>query len=195
MGYFLLWLLLMLWELAGEFLSILPFLVAAVLLGVLLEYGRRRKAKCLDGTRLDGEAGYRRAQEELDRIWPPDNVDRGPMDYPPAEMARLVRRIEEHALPGDHRSWVGNDESQRNHNGRIPEGENPVYLRLCWRASKGALVEPVGGFVINVVGLMREGYLAEDPAGGVRLKFLHAEDGTVYVGRGFTKKKIPVGRV
>jgi hypothetical protein len=52
----------------------------------------------------------------------------------------------------------------------------------------------VGGFVIDAAALVREGYLAMDPSGDVRLKFIHGHDGVVYLGCGLKKKSIPVGR-
>lgn len=107
----------------------------------------------------------------------------------------LVKAIPRHALPEKHRAWTGNDESQRNHNGRIPAEETRVSIDLYWKAGKNAPVKPVGTFELDVRALAKAGYVAPDPAGGYRLKFLHAEDGAVYLGRGFTGKKIRIGKV
>jgi predicted DNA binding CopG/RHH family protein len=116
-------------------------------------------------------------------------------DYPLPDPSQLVKRVPLHELPPRHRCWTGNDASQRNHSGRIPTGENPVFLELRWKRDKHAAEKLVGGFEINVEALAREGYLALDPTGGIRLKFMHGPDGYVYLGRGLTReKKIRVGR-
>ena len=99
-----------------------------------------------------------------------------------------------HELPEGHRRWTGNDGNQRNHNGRIPPEEKLVFVELRWKRSKTAPEKLVGGFMVNLPGLVSKGFLARDPAGGTRLKFLHGTDGYVYVGRGMTMKKIAVGR-
>ena len=117
------------------------------------------------------------------------------MDYPPVEFSRLVKRLERRELPSRHRHWTGNDESRRYHHGRIPAGENPVFLELAWKRNGTAQEKLVGCFSIDVEALKRQGYLGPDPSGGVRLRFLHGEDGLVYVGRGIKSKRIPIGRV
>jgi len=116
------------------------------------------------------------------------------MNFPFPQFSNLIRRVPLHELPTGHRRWTGNDDNQRNHNGRIPAGEPTVFLELRWKNSKEAMEKLVGGFEIHVDVLEREGYLAPDPAGGIRLKFIHGEAGIVYLGRGITKKKIAVGR-
>jgi predicted DNA binding CopG/RHH family protein len=116
------------------------------------------------------------------------------MDYRAPDPSQLIKRVPKRELPQKHRRWTGNDANQRNHSGRIPPGENPVYLELRWKKDKYAAETPVGCFRIDVLALRRNGYLAEDPAGGIRLKFFHEMDGTVYLGRGIKRKKIPVGR-
>jgi predicted DNA binding CopG/RHH family protein len=117
------------------------------------------------------------------------------VDYPPSPASQHVKKLRLHELPPKHRCWTGNDANQRNHNGRIPSGENPVFLELRWKKDKHAAEKLVGGFEIDVEALVREGYLAPDPAGGIRLKFMHGSDGKIYLGRGLTReKKIRVGR-
>lgn len=116
------------------------------------------------------------------------------MDYPDSRFSSLVKRVRLHELPPGHRRWTGNDASQRNHNGRVPANEDPVFLELNWKRSKGEAARLVGGFVVNLNRLVRAGYLAMDPSGDVRLKFFHDIDGFVYLGRGASKKKIAIGR-
>jgi predicted DNA binding CopG/RHH family protein len=113
--------------------------------------------------------------------------------YASPSSSGLVKDVPRSKLPARHRRWVGNDANQRNHHGRIPSGENPVFLDLSWKKDKRSTPEPVGAFRIDVEALAKEGYLAPDPAGGIRLRFFHASDGSIYLGRG-RNKKIKIGR-
>jgi len=105
-----------------------------------------------------------------------------------------VRKISLDELPVEHRCWTGNDANRRSYHGKIPAGENPVYLELHWRKDKNASKKLVGGFILDVAALKKEGYLVQDPRGGIRVKFFHESDGGIYVGCGIDKK-IPIGEV
>lgn len=109
-------------------------------------------------------------------------------------VAHLVRRIPLHELPAKYRCWTGNDSNARCHHGVIPPGEDTAFVELRWKRATQARERLVGGFEIRLRRLVREGYLYEEPSGGVRLKFVHGTDGCVYIGRGMTKKRIPIGR-
>jgi len=136
-----------------------------------------------------------RLEQELRRPNESSAIREKRVDYSPPSPSRHVKKLRLHELPPKHRCWTGNDANQRNHNGRIPSGENPVFLELRWKKDRHAAEKLVGGFEINVEALAREGYLALDPAGGIRLKFMHGSDGIIYLGRGLTReKKIKVGR-
>ena len=97
------------------------------------------------------------------------------MSYPLEEFRHLVRRVGLAELPKGHRTWTGNDESQRNFNNRV--SEDTAFVHLRWRRNGKAAVREVGAFQVNVTALAREGYLAHDPQGGIRLKFFHDHDG------------------
>lgn len=102
----------------------------------------------------------------------------------------MVKKVPPDELPAEHRSWTGNDANRRNHHGRIPAGENPVYLELHWKKDKNAPRKLVGGFILDVIALEKEGYLTQGPAGDIRLRFFHELDGCICIGRGADKKII-----
>ena len=116
------------------------------------------------------------------------------MQFPSPQFASVIRRVPLHELPEGHRRWTGNDSNDGVHHGRIPADETTVFLELRWKRNKDAMEKLVGGFEIQVDNLAKQGYLSPDPAGGIRLKFIHSEAGVIYLGRGSTKKKIAVGR-
>nr|VFK17249.1 MAG: hypothetical protein BECKLPF1236A_GA0070988_101664 [Candidatus Kentron sp. LPFa]VFK32498.1 MAG: hypothetical protein BECKLPF1236C_GA0070990_101694 [Candidatus Kentron sp. LPFa] len=97
-------------------------------------------------------------------------------------------------LPDEHRCWTGNDTNKRGYTGRIPAGENPVYLELHWRKDKKASPKLVGGFILDVAALEKEGYLAASSDGDICIRLMHESDGRVYVGRS-VDKRIPIGEV
>nr|VFK52651.1 MAG: hypothetical protein BECKTUN1418D_GA0071000_101619 [Candidatus Kentron sp. TUN]VFK52978.1 MAG: hypothetical protein BECKTUN1418F_GA0071002_101527 [Candidatus Kentron sp. TUN]VFK53518.1 MAG: hypothetical protein BECKTUN1418E_GA0071001_101728 [Candidatus Kentron sp. TUN] len=106
----------------------------------------------------------------------------------------FVKKVSLTELPADRRCWTGNDANKRNHHGRIPAGENPVYMELHWKKNKNAQKKLVGGFVLDVAAMEREGYLTRDSGGSIRLRFIHESDGQVYIGNK-TDEKIPIGKV
>nr|VFK37339.1 MAG: hypothetical protein BECKTC1821D_GA0114238_100119 [Candidatus Kentron sp. TC]VFK37776.1 MAG: hypothetical protein BECKTC1821E_GA0114239_100196 [Candidatus Kentron sp. TC]VFK51403.1 MAG: hypothetical protein BECKTC1821F_GA0114240_100181 [Candidatus Kentron sp. TC] len=97
-------------------------------------------------------------------------------------------------LPAEHRCWTGNDANKRGYNGRIPAGENPVYLELHWRKDSKASRKLVGGFILDVTALEKEGYLVGLSDGDIRVRLMREPDGRVYVGRS-VEKRIPIGEV
>ena len=48
-------------------------------------------------------------------------------------MSHLVRRVPNEGASDIRRDWTGNDESARNHNGKVRLSESPLRLRLSWK--------------------------------------------------------------
>lgn len=113
---------------------------------------------------------------------------------PQARSLAFVEKVSVNELPAEHRCWTGNDANKRNYHGRVPAGENPVYLELHWKKSRNAPRQLVGGFILDVTALEKEGYLVESGGGDIRVRFVRESDGCVYMGRGIDKR-IPIGTV
>src|SRR5436190_18084803 len=56
-----------------------------------------------------------------------------PESYPPASMSHFVRRVSNEEASNICRDWTGNDESQRNHNGKVSLSESLLRLRRSWK--------------------------------------------------------------
>jgi hypothetical protein len=61
-------------------------------------------------------------------------------------------------LSASHRTWNGNDTSQRNHNGAVPLAEDPLDIVLNWKSSAKAIAKLVGCFRLNLPALLAAGY-------------------------------------
>ena len=83
------------------------------------------------------------------------------------------------------RSWTLRADNQGHHHGRIPLSEQPLYLDLKWRATAADEVKQVGVFRLDLVGLLRDGYIRQEASGAstsdVRLRIVRADEGSFYV--------------
>jgi hypothetical protein len=79
------------------------------------------------------------------------------------------------------RRWIGNDESQRNHNGVIPLADSPLTLALSWRAGKGKPAVVVAVMELDLERLLAGGFIRSEAPDSVRVRFFHDSDGHVYL--------------
>jgi len=116
--------------------------------------------------------------------------------FPPANMNHLVRRVEEEASD-IRRDWTGNDESARNHNGKVLLSESPLRLRLSWKKSQKDSARLVGIFDLDLNRLLKAGYIRPEPKSEneVRLRFYHGWDNVVSIQVNLKKPALPIGRV
>ena len=116
--------------------------------------------------------------------------------YPPADMDHLVRRVPNEAASNIRRDWTGNDESERNHNGKVPLSESPLRLRLSWKKGPKDSARLVGIFDFDLKELLRAGYIRYEPRSEseVRLRFYHHWDNVVYI-QVNKERRLPIGRV
>jgi hypothetical protein len=117
--------------------------------------------------------------------------------YPPSEMSHLVRRVSNEEASNIRREWTGNDESQRNHNGKVPLSETPLRLRLSWKKGPNDSAHLVGIFDLDLKQLLRAGYIRYDAnsESDVRLRFYHDWDNLVYIEVKSIQPRLPIGRV
>ena len=92
----------------------------------------------------------------------------------------MIKRLELHQLPHKHRQWTGNDEFGHYH-ARVPASETPDHLHLSWRENREAEVHSVGYYELDLAALLVENYIREDGSRYVRVRFVHAEDGNIYI--------------
>jgi len=114
---------------------------------------------------------------------------------PLKQFQRLAERIPETRMPPKPLDWCGNDASARNHQQPVPFSEDPLYLRLHWRAERGAPRRFVGNFELKLVDLLREGYVREEGEGLVRLRLFHGDNDLIYIQRGHAWPGLPIGRL
>lgn len=114
---------------------------------------------------------------------------------PPEQFHRLVERTSEARMTGLHRNWTGNDQSGRWHHGKVRLSEDPLYLRLHWKAGPEFRPHFVGNFEIKLRKLLINEYLGDEGDGLVRLKFHHGRDDVIYIKRRIEWPGIPVGHL
>ncbi len=84
-------------------------------------------------------------------------------------------------LSPKHRVWNGNDDTDRNHHGLVPIGEQPFDICLNWKRSKSDEPKLIGYFRLNLENLCDAGFVDRKPANQVRLRFYHDTDNCIYV--------------
>jgi hypothetical protein len=117
--------------------------------------------------------------------------------YPPASMSDLVRRVPNEGASNIHRDWTGNDESARNHHGKVPLSESPLRLRLSWKKGPKDSARLVGIFDLDLKQLLKAGYIRYEPMSEneVRLRFYHGWDNVVYIQANSKEQELAIGRV
>jgi hypothetical protein len=117
--------------------------------------------------------------------------------YPPASMSHLVRRVPNEGASNIRRDWTGNDESNRNHNGKVPLRESPLRLRLSWRKGPKDSARLVGIFDLDIKQLLKAGYIRYEPKSQdeVRLRFYHDWDNVLTIQVNSNEQGLPIGRV
>jgi len=117
--------------------------------------------------------------------------------YPPASRSHLVRRVPNEGASNIRRDWTGNDESERNHNGKVPLSESPLRLRLSWKKCPKDSARLVGIFDLDLKQLLRAGYIRYEPKSEdeVRLRFYHDWDNVVKIQVNSKEQGLPIGRV
>ncbi len=69
--------------------------------------------------------------------------------------------------PGDRRPyrWTLRQDDNAHHHRVLQVGQSPYLMHLQWRESKKAPVHEVGFFLLNLKGLLAEGYIRGEPMG------------------------------
>lgn len=117
--------------------------------------------------------------------------------YPAGSMSHLVRRVPNEGASNIRRDWTGNDESHRNHHGKVPLRESPLRLRLSWKKGPKDSARLVGVFDLDLKQLLKAGYIRSEPKSEdeVRLRFYHDRDGLVSIQVNSKEQGLPIGRV
>ena len=93
----------------------------------------------------------------------------------------LITNVSERDLPRRPRKWVGNDATKRHHHGSVSLEETQMYLWLLWKRDANATPRTVGLFSLDLAGLLKAKYIRRDKPGHVRVRFVHADDGGIYL--------------
>jgi hypothetical protein len=93
----------------------------------------------------------------------------------------MVKRVEAHKMPYKHHDWTGNDSSGRHHHGKVPRSETLLYVRLSWKANGKAAERLIGNYELDMIALLAAGYIRTDGTNHVRLRFVHADNGGIYI--------------
>ena len=108
----------------------------------------------------------------------------------------LFRRFQSEVdLKPGHRHWIGNDANGRHHHGMIPVEELTVDIHLEWKADAAARPQEVGCYRLQIPVLLAARFVRTDGPGHVRLRFVHAEDGNVYIQTRANQPRLVVGKV
>ena len=83
------------------------------------------------------------------------------------------------------RNWTLRADNRGHHHSRVRLSECPLYLELHWRGTADDSVRRVGVFRLDLVGLLRDGYIrpetSDSRGSDVRLRIVRADDGSFYV--------------
>ena len=109
------------------------------------------------------------------------------------ELFRRFQAVED--LKRGHRHWIGNDANGRHHHGMIPVGEVTVDIHVQWKADAAARPQEVGCFRLHIPTLLEARVDRTDGRNHVRLRFVHAEDGSVCLQTRMNQPRLVVGRI
>jgi hypothetical protein len=117
--------------------------------------------------------------------------------YPLPQVNDLVRRVHNLDISGIRRDWTGNDESARNHHGRVDLSESPLRLRLSWKKSPKDSAHLIGVYDLDLRQLLSAGYVRVEPKtqNEIRLRFYHGRDGIIYIQVNSKESGLPIGRI
>lgn len=115
--------------------------------------------------------------------------------YPQAHHRHLVRRVEHIDASGTCRTWTGNDESYRNHNGKVRLSESPLTINLSWKKSPREPIYFIGTFELELKRLLEDDYirLEANSSNEIRLRFYHDRDNKIYIQTSSKELRLPIG--
>ena len=105
----------------------------------------------------------------------------------------LADHVEDSEMPPAHRSWTGNDTSQREQHERVRIVETPLFLHLSWRKDRTAQPVPVANLKLDLTGLLAGHYIRKDGDGHARLRFFHDDDGSICIQTKSGEPRLVVG--
>jgi len=81
--------------------------------------------------------------------------------------------------------WTLRADNHGHYHSIICLSKSPLYLELDWRPTANDTVRQVGVFRLDLIGLLRDGYIRQEPVDShgsdVRLRIFRADDGSFYV--------------
>jgi hypothetical protein len=97
------------------------------------------------------------------------------------------------------RYWNGSDaKGKRTHHGFIPVDDSLIELTLGWQTDESSQSRHVGTYRLNLTELVNAGYIRTDTyhgKEGFRLKFIHAENGCIYIQKDSKSPGLIVGHL
>ena len=76
-------------------------------------------------------------------------------EYPSPGMTHLVRRLQNSDVSEIDRDWTVNDESARQHHGKVSLNESPLKLRLSWKQTPRDFSHLVGLYELDLSDCLR----------------------------------------
>jgi len=117
--------------------------------------------------------------------------------FPLPRVSHLARTVQNSEVSEIRRDWTGNDESLRNHHGKVDLSESPLTLRLSWKRSPKDSVHLIGVYELDLRRLLTAGYVRIEPKteNEIRLRFYHGYDDVIYIQVNSKEPGLPVGRM
>jgi hypothetical protein len=82
---------------------------------------------------------------------------------PEKENAHLAERVAETPLGIKPRRWTIRDDNNQHHHGKFTVTDEPLYIRLLWRADGTSQVEEIGLYRLDLKNLLAEGFVRPEP--------------------------------
>lgn len=105
-------------------------------------------------------------------------------EFPLRTARSFVERLDQLPPGAEPRGWVIRDDNLRHYPGRVPSGEDPLFLELFWKANARSREQRVGLFRLSLGALVEAGYARrgrEDSDDEVRLRFYRDDRGVIVI--------------
>jgi hypothetical protein len=96
----------------------------------------------------------------------------------------LARRVTTAPPRAAIRRFTLRDDNAQHHHGRMRTLDSPVFLQVAWRANARSPVHDLGLWRLDLLGLLRAGYIRSERPGDdseVRVRLYRAADGFIYL--------------
>lgn len=114
----------------------------------------------------------------------------------------LARRVQATPPRATIRHFTLRDDNAQHYHRRMRTVDSPVFIQIAWRADAHTAVHDLGLWRLDLLGLLRAGYIRSERPGDqaeVRLRLFRADDGFIYIqsrgdGRALSLVRAPLSR-